>query len=364
MIIDNADSLGTIAARGAGSEKATSLARLVPQSSNGSVLITSRNKDVARELTGRERDIITVGAMNQEEAAQLLRNKSIKSTDDSVDDLLAALEYFPLAITQAAAYINRQPGMSASAYQKKLTRSASKTGLLQKAASEAASGIVRRDQEASNSILATWQITFDQIRAEQPHAAELLSFISFFNRVGIPKFMVRRYRNGKQGAAHETDKATPSSEGYNIEFEEDIALLHSFSLIAMTEHGGYLEMHGLVQFATRVWLRSNGTEDEWWGRFVAAMAAAFPDGEYENWHTCRTLLPHIQFITKRQPSQERQSEDWTQVLSNAGWYAFEQGLYTQAQELTQQSLDECEKRWSVENSKTLLNIELLGSIPL
>jgi hypothetical protein len=41
-------------------------------------------------------------------------------------------------------------------------------------------------------------------------------------------------------------------------------------------------MHGLVQLATRMWLRNANQEGLWYEAFVRAMAQEFPDGEYAN----------------------------------------------------------------------------------
>ena len=156
MIVDNADSFEAISTLRAGSEEMVPITSLLPQSSNVAILITSRNIDVARKITGRDKDIFEVGAMDQQEASQLLQNKLTKPSKDSMAELVTALDCFPLAITQAAAYINRQPRMSVSAYLKELKSAESKTYLLRKAASD-----MRRDEKASNSILATWQISFE-----------------------------------------------------------------------------------------------------------------------------------------------------------------------------------------------------------
>ena len=53
----------------------TPLATYVPQSRNGVVLITSRNKDAAAKLAGGYNNIKEVLAMNESEGLQLLRNK-------------------------------------------------------------------------------------------------------------------------------------------------------------------------------------------------------------------------------------------------------------------------------------------------
>ena len=150
MIIDNVDDLETLHAEVGRSDETASIANMVPQSRNGAVLITSRNIDVAREMVGREQDIVRVSQMEESEAAELLRKKLVKPVDGSKADLLVALDYFPLAITQAAAYINRQPGMSVSVYVGKLHNHALKVSLLQKRLPD-----TRRHEKAESSILKT-----------------------------------------------------------------------------------------------------------------------------------------------------------------------------------------------------------------
>ena len=55
--------------------------------------------------------------MNKSQGLQLFHNKLLhRSKDEGAVDLLHALDYVPLAITQAAAYINRRGQMTASGY--------------------------------------------------------------------------------------------------------------------------------------------------------------------------------------------------------------------------------------------------------
>jgi hypothetical protein len=187
MIVDNADDEVTIELGKDG--QSISLASLLPQSDHGAVLITSRNANVAYCLVGRQRDIITVNAMSEEEAAQLLVNKLGDIAGDAASQLVQALECIPLAIIQAASYIDRlRPRMSASKYLHELRILGTKVDLLHKAAPD-----MRRDEQASNSVFKTWQISFDYIREKRSSATDLLSFMSFFNRQGIPEFMIRYY---------------------------------------------------------------------------------------------------------------------------------------------------------------------------
>jgi hypothetical protein len=74
-------------------------------------------------------------------------------------------------------------------------------------------GETRRDGTASNSIMATWQISFEHIRKERSSAARLPSLMSLFDRQGIPEYLLPGY----EGSDAEDDD--------NIEFEEDVSTL-------------------------------------------------------------------------------------------------------------------------------------------
>ena len=52
-------------------------------------------------------------------------------------------------------------------------------------------GHLRRDPEAKTSIIITWQISFDDIREKWPASADLLSLMSYFDRQGIPKEVLK-----------------------------------------------------------------------------------------------------------------------------------------------------------------------------
>ncbi|KAF1816156.1 hypothetical protein P152DRAFT_445843 [Eremomyces bilateralis CBS 781.70] len=122
MILDNVDDVETFSSRKDEQDKPpesppVSLAAYLPQSRNGSILITSRNKDAAAGLAGGYKNIKEVQAMDESQGRQLLRNKLLQDalTDDAID-LLRALDCIPLAITQAAAYINRRARMTIPKY--------------------------------------------------------------------------------------------------------------------------------------------------------------------------------------------------------------------------------------------------------
>jgi hypothetical protein len=112
----------------------------------------------------------------------------VQGNSGDVAELAAALEFVPLAIVQAAAYISqRAPRCSVRQYLEEFKKSERKrTSLLNRD-----EGQLRRDWEAKNSIIITWQISFDYIHQTRPSAADLLSLMSFFDRQGISEVLLR-----------------------------------------------------------------------------------------------------------------------------------------------------------------------------
>jgi hypothetical protein len=125
------------------------------------------------------------------------------------------------------------------------------------------SGDLRRDREAKNSIILTWQISFDYINQTRSSAADLLSLMSFFDRHTIPEHLIREacrsaVKDARDGGRDKQDdnESTQAAEdnkikdGNNNEFEDDIDTLRGFSFILITTDTTSFEMHRLVQLAT------------------------------------------------------------------------------------------------------------------
>jgi hypothetical protein len=289
----------------------TPLAIYLPQSRNGSILITSRSKDAAVRLAGGYHKITEVLAMDESEGLQLLWNKlQDLPSEESAVDLLHALDCIPLAITQAAAYINQRAHMTTASYLDEFQRNNKKREhLLNWDAGE-----LRRDRSASNSIVTTWQMSFERIRQERPSAADLLSLMSFFNPQGIPQSTLRRHSRTAAGIAETWAEGEADSA-----FDEDLDTLLAYSLVAVTANSNECEMHALVQFCVQAWLSSYNDAEQWEQRFITLMAQELPTGNYENWETCQQLLPHIEKLYNTQPAADDALKAWTQVLTNAAW---------------------------------------------
>ncbi|KAF6786572.1 kinesin light chain protein, partial [Colletotrichum musicola] len=105
MIIDNVDDVKMLLSK---DTKETYLLYL-PKRENGKILITSRNSDAVERLIGNVKMIYTVPTMENEQALQLLRKKLGRDVNEAAASRLSrTLECIPLAVNQAAAYINRR----------------------------------------------------------------------------------------------------------------------------------------------------------------------------------------------------------------------------------------------------------------
>ena len=374
VVLDNADdarflveSAPTRQSAQAGSVTTQPLSAYLPWSQNGSVLITTRNKSVALRLV-EERNIIAVEPMDEVHAVDLLDRK-LGYQNDAKDtaELAAALEFMPLAIVQAAAYIcHRTPRYSVRQYLEKFRKNdRQKSRLLGDD-----TGQFRRDWDAKNSIIITWQISFDHVQQTRPSAADLLSLMSLFDRQGIPEDLLRdrseAQNEGDEGSPHisgdnkrEDSKDGASMSSMDDEFEDDILVLRDYSFV-FGANSTTLEMHRLVQLATRKWLETHGQLERWKRQYVKNLCTAFPTGKYENWGVCQALFPHAKAALEQKPEDERDLLQWASVLHKAAWYAWAKGTISDAENMSTQSMKLREKLLGQDNKETLTSMAMVA----
>ena len=104
----------------------------IPISSNGSVLFTARDKGVATRLV-EDRDAIEFKEMDEDHALAQLHNELEKETQkNDLIELAKILDFVPLAITQAAAFINnKRPRFSVAQYLASFHTDRKRTNLLE-----------------------------------------------------------------------------------------------------------------------------------------------------------------------------------------------------------------------------------------
>ena len=382
LILDNVDNPDLLSEAGDGGQRGQGhsmdggqgqpISAYLPQSQNGSILVTSRSQAVALKLV-EEKDIVVVQPMTPAQALSLVEKKlgSLGQGDDTAE-LAAALDFMPLAIAQAAAYVSQKaPRYSVQQYLEDFRKSDRKrTSLLNHEG-----GQLRRDWQAQNSIIITWQISFEHIRQTRPSAADLLSLMSFFDRQGIPETLVRNRAGSDYGHREEDHKRKDSGgeeeeeeEEDNVSvsvcseddgFEDDVQMLRNYSFISVSTDRTF-EMHALVQLATRKWLEANEKLEQWKQCYIKNLSAEFPNGEHENWPYCQTLFPHAKSAVTQRPKAEGSLREWASLLYNAAWYAQEKGSITEAVDMSEMAMKVRKKTLGQEHEEALESMDMVS----
>ncbi|OQN98699.1 hypothetical protein B0A48_15365 [Cryoendolithus antarcticus] len=358
--------------------------------SHGSILVTTRSKMVATKVVEFERSIIDVKQMHNVESILLIKTKlGDKCSDAEATGLANALDHLPLAMAQAAAYIKRR-GHRCTVRQYLETLDKSDEAMRKELQRDEADP--RRHKEGRNSILLTWQISFEHIRETRPSAADLLSLMSFFDRQTIPEALLKdrtfsfdgnvpgvgitrtthpdsnpdnTYRSREVSSAHSgsDDSDSSSSDGSSVAekaFERDLDALIDYSFISITIDPAMFEMHRLVQVSTQAWLMLNKAFDRWASQFVVNLSGAFPNGDFETWAVCRQLLPHAVLALETKLGNRAPLIQQSILLHDAGWFASEQGDYTLAVTFKMASLELRKGLYSEEHEETLTSMNNLA----
>jgi tetratricopeptide (TPR) repeat protein len=319
MILDNADDADlfstvcpdTLAHDANFSQLNVPLSNYLPQTSTGSILITTRYKRAALKLVNEINYIIDVMPLGRADAKYLLFRKlpNDKSTDKAFNDLVEALDCLPLAISQAAAYINMGASrMTVSKYFDLLCYNEStQTRLLERETRD-----LRRDATLSNSIIKTWQISFEQVDACNAQSSQLLSLMSCLDRQGIPEFLISQFFKDP------------------LEFEEALRPLDDFSFVTQMKRTPSFEMHRLVQISTRRWLEERGELEKWREEALGLLAKSLPGGEFKDWEMCDALLPHIQLLLQDTCTSSTCIMQRATILNSTALYDIKRGRYETA----------------------------------
>lgn len=336
MVLDNADDQEVFDHRSQGSagnaeQSSPPLHSYLPQSSNGSILITTRDKRVGERLAFMKK-AISVLSFDEHMAKILLQSKlpqDIGWNEEDAANLVNSLDHLPLAITQAAAFI-QEYCITIKDYLQMLQ--ANDSGLVHLLDQDSTD--LRRDYDASSSIIRTWQVSFDQIQKKKRRAAELLSLMAVLDRQGIPKELL--YAEDEQP----------------IEFTVALGTLLAFSLISSNKERTNFEMHRLVQVSTLRWLEMQNEKRLWQEEALRVLAKKFPEGVFNAWETCALYLPHVNAVVDNLTLKTEYVHELDLILRTAR-YLREQGQHGVAGEMLRQVCLLYEKVWGEEGRQTL-----------
>ncbi|PKK45483.1 hypothetical protein CI102_10697 [Trichoderma harzianum] len=311
LILDNADDLqvfGVDQAR----ERTKSLYRYIPRASVGTVLWTSRDARIAGTLVGPRRGI-KVARMESDEAEELLTiARDLETNEEELETaaLLEELQWLPLAITQAGAYM-RRTSTSAKEYSSLLAQSKRRWQLFK----EEEFDRHRRDG-VPNNVLETWSISIDRLRQESEITYNILHVLAYVANQNISHEIITTILT-------RSDSNLVQPGILEAEATKAVTRLKEFSFLGMQrmEDGSRsYEMHKLVQEAARYGLspwkpsvfykvpsKKEG-QAYFSGIAVQVILDLFPKSGPETWTQCEKYLAHAMQIGDWADLNEKHTE--------------------------------------------------------
>ncbi|PIG85755.1 kinesin light chain 1 and [Aspergillus arachidicola] len=314
------------------------LGDFLPRSEQGHILFTTRSRKVAVKLVSSH--VITISEPDTETALEILQHSLVEKTllndHDTAITLLEQLAFLPLAITQAAAYINEN-SIGLSDYMILLQEQ--EPDVIELLSEDF--GDERRYKDTQNPVALTWFISFQQIQRSNELAADYLSFMACVNPRDIPQSLLPQ----------------PTSTKKRI---DAIGLLKAFSFVS--EDGGdrCLNLHRLVHLATRNWMRKSQQFSRYILKAADRLSEAFPNNDYTNRKLWREYLPHA-FSLLAEADFQKEQERYINLIINIGNCLYSDGRWKEAEELEVQGTELCKQLLGPKHPDTLTSMANLAS---
>jgi hypothetical protein len=338
LIFDNADDTDMWFNNPGNKTAPTCLIDYVPIRSRGSIIFTTRNRKAAVKLA--QQNVVEVVEMDDETATQVLRkaliDPEILNNQQMTQELLKRLIFLPLAIVQAAAYINEN-GITLSEY---LLLLEDKEQNVIEVLSENFED-EGRYRGLKNPVATTWLTSFERIRLCDSLAADYLSIMSCVDPKAIPQSLLPPAESSKK-------------------MVDAIGTPSAYSFVTRRPADQSLDLHRLVHLATRNWLRGQHSLAEWTAKAVRRLADVFPHHDYGNSATWRAYLPHAQYALACDHFQAGDEESLP-LLQKFGLCLFQDGRFNDAEAPLTRVIEIRKRVLGPEHPHTLTSINNLAS---
>ena len=302
---------------------------------SGRVLVTSRNP-----AWGGLAAVIALDVLPRGEAVAFLRRR-LGRDDPAFDALAAALGDLPLALEQAAAYLD-ETSISIGDY----------LGLLRDRARELFA--LGRPATTEQTIATTWTVALQRLSEQTPAAEDLLCLCAFLAPDEIPRDLPT-----------ERPDLLPEPLASVVQdplaYQQSVGALRRYSLATITEEA--ISLHRLVQTVVRHQLDSD-QEQQWATVALCLIAAAMPaaDDDPAAWPVHARLLPHVLGLGRDPVAVVVDPRTTAKLLATAGAYLWRRADLAQAHDLLERSVALCTVRLGVEAIDTARPLDLLGTV--
>ncbi|KAF2264951.1 kinesin light chain 3 [Lojkania enalia] len=308
----------------------------LPQSELCSVIFTTTNSDTAKTLASQ--NILELKEMTTDTAKKMLEkylDTPIPSCELlEAESLLQDLSYHPLAIAQAATYINIRKFMLQE-YRLQLVMQKDEFPSSSRFAEDRAQGHYNTCPVAT-----TLLISLNHIRCCNTIAADYLFLAACVDRKDISLDLL------KASSPRERECA--------------VKILSSYALVTRRPAESALNLHQLVHRALREWLQKQGRLDQWTQHAITQLLGVFPDNNHSSRSKWRRLLPHAQYALSHS-LVEQQVEDRLILVWKCAMTLQSDGRYDESEKLFVQVMETFKTKLGAEHTDTLSSMGNLAS---
>lgn len=273
----------------------------LPPGLPGHVLLTSR--------TPMWRARVRIEPLPVDVAMRFLLNRTGQADDEAAAVVAQVVGCLPLALEQAAAYLE-VTGRDLASYAELL-----RTRLPQ---------MMREGQpeDYPEPVAGTWRLSFERVESELPVAVSLLRLCAFLAPDDIPVSVLRR-------GAGVLPSPLNDALADEIELDRTIAALARYSFV--TRRGDALSVHRLVQAVIR---DSVGPDRQVWlaaaVRLLRAVMPEDPQLHSASWPLCGRLVAHIQAVDELGGATAGEARAMCWLMNQTGAYMRTRGDYAPA----------------------------------
>ncbi|MGH3784113.1 MAG: FxSxx-COOH system tetratricopeptide repeat protein [Pseudonocardiaceae bacterium] len=252
------------------------LRRFLP-GSGGHVVITTRRAGFAS--MGR---VLEVDVLDRAESLTLLQRRIPSLTDNQGQQLAELLGDLPLALEQAAAYLDTTT-MPVIEYLRLVAQRSE--DMLSKG----------RAMGYEHTLITVWTLAVDRVGEQRPAASELLGLCAYLAPDAIPLDLFTTHPD-------QLPQALATAVGDPLEWAETLGVLVDYSLARRSEHT--ISLHRLLQTALRhrnIATPAHTPDPDRQASIVELLRADLPDeimSAPHNWPRWRQLLPHVLATTR------------------------------------------------------------------
>jgi tetratricopeptide (TPR) repeat protein len=319
-------------------EAQTDLDDYLPQDTAGQIIITSRN-----QVYGDVAESLPVAKWEREESKAFLAKRTLRNDPAGADAIAEELGDLPLALAQAAAYMEAT-GESYAGYLKLFQERRQAIWAHEKA-----------PREHPEPVEITWTLSMEKAEAAAPGAEALMNLCAFLAPDDIPREMLRDHRD-------EVPEPLQTLLGDSIKLNAVLAALRQYSLLEVRDDA--FDMHRLVQAVVRDRLEEEARKT-WCEAATSVVNDAYPGDsvlDVISWPVCARLTPHVRVVAVHAETLGVAQDATARLLNQAGLYLKGRAEFAEAQTLYEQALQLYEAAYGPDHSFMATTVNNLGGV--